>query len=394
MTNHAILLGFGLIASCVQRRPEQILFAFFVAYLVELLIGKVRGDDWSKIKDRLKSSTVIVLGLLIFLLSRHWWFYGVAAVVAILSKTLLLRPNGQHVYNPTGFTILSMVAIFPHHVFIRGDQYNGYLFPYLLVLLLGTTATILVDRWRQTIWYIFGSFLASLLITAYNPQSELLRLFGPDFGVEGLLFMLLMFTDPKTSPRSHRVQSMAGFTIGLLNVSFRTLEFAYSQFLAIFIVASFIAPWFELLESRLHWPEFRTKLSKPAAVHFICFAVFLFPVAAWIMKVEAWPLTDYRMFAESKKVSAISALRFSVDGERIEIPKAYLGVHFLVDSLIAAKRIEAVKRVVRGLYREHVNNGGHRGNEFLIERVRLRSNGEAYTYETLLKYDSRVAYDK
>jgi Na+-translocating ferredoxin:NAD+ oxidoreductase RnfD subunit len=394
IANHLFLLSFGLAAACVQRRPEQIAFAFITAYLAEFIISTVRGDSRSKTIDHFKSATVIVFGLLIFLLSRHWWFYGAAALLAIASKTLILRPSGQHAYNPTGFAILAMVAVFPHHVFIRGDQYNGYLLPYIVVLILGIVTTFLVDRWRQTLCYISASFATSLLISAFDPQRELLRLFGPDFGVEGLLFMLFMFTDPKTSPRSHRLQMFAGALIGILNVSFRNSEYAYSQFLAIFIVSSFVAPWFDFFDTKLSdlSRNSQTKLKSQFVWPLLVF-VALLPVSAYVLKVESWPLTDYRMFTERKTIQQSTALLIRADENRISLSGSYLGLHFLVESLIRTKRPESAMKVVRFLYKNHLKQNGKPGKFLIVERLRMNSKGYFEAAETLLHFSAQESYE-
>lgn len=365
--NHSILVAFGIWTSCVQRRWEQILFAFLVGYSLDIVIGKLRRLSWKQIADQFISTTVIVLGLLIFLLSRHWWFYGMATFVAIVAKTLILRPSGQHAYNPTGFAIISMVAMFPHHVFVRGDQYNGFLFPYLFVLFNGTIATIRVDRWRQTLTYITSSFLTTLVIAALFSNHEFLRLFGPDFGVEGLLFMLLMFTDPRTSPSSHRMQILAGVAIGILNVSFRSLEFAYSQFLAIFVVSSFIAPWYDSLDT---WrPMVSPNLSKALSRIGATLIVLVLPLS-WIFRVESWPFTDYRMFSEKRSTQDASALHLYLDEQRLLLPSKYHGYHFLLDFMIRDGRLAYAKKLLLHLYKRHLDNGGQKGSTIVVKRTR------------------------
>lgn len=378
--NHSLLVAFGIWTSCVQRRWEQILFAFLVGYTCDVVIGKFRGQDWRKIFEQFISTTVIVLGLLVFLLSRHWWFYGVATLVAILAKTFIIRPNGQHAYNPTGFAIISMVAMFPHHVFVRGDQYNGFLFPYLFVLFNGTIATIRVDRWRQTLTYIASSFFTTLVITSFSRNHEFLRLFGPDFGVEGLLFMLLMFTDPKTSPSSHKMQILAGFVIGILNVSFRSLEFAYSQFLAIFVVSSFLAPWYDSLDK---WkPVFPSKVSNLVTRTIAIFLLSLLPLA-WLLRLEAWPLTDYRMFSERKKAEEATALHVYVDDHRILLPAKYHGYHFLLEYMLRSEKTRSARRLLLHLYKRHLSQGGTAGNALVVKRVAPgKSPDTVFTTET------------
>jgi Na+-translocating ferredoxin:NAD+ oxidoreductase RnfD subunit len=364
--NHSILVTFGILASCVQRRWEQIVFAFLVGFSCDIVIGKLRNHNREKIFDQFISTTVIVLGLLVFLLSRHWWFYGAATFVALMAKAFIVRPNGQHAYNPTAFAIVSMVSMFPHHVFVRGDQYNGFLFPYLFVLFNGTLATIRVDRWRQTLSYITSSFITAIIITSFSSRHEFLRLFGPDFGVEGLLFMLLMFTDPKTSPRIHKIQIFAGFLIGILNVSFRAMEFAYSQFLAIFLVASFVAPFYDKIE--IWKPGLGNWAPKVIRSLGLILVILALPIS-WIFKIESWPFTDYRMFSEPKRLQDVSVLHVYVDHSRLSLPGNYHGYHFLLDYLIRSKNDEYVTRLLFRLYQKHLQDGGPIGTEIIVKRI-------------------------
>ncbi|MDX9731492.1 MAG: RnfABCDGE type electron transport complex subunit D, partial [Bdellovibrionales bacterium] len=317
VANHSTLLIYGLYSSCLQRTPLQIALAFGIGLPLELAIERLKkGANWHP-WDQTKSAIVIILGLLIFLISRHWWFYGVAAVVALVSKSILLRPDGRHIYNPTGITILAMVAFFPNYVFVRGDQFNGTLLPFFSLLFFGSLATTRANRWRATASYLVASLITTLVITSTSPSYEFIRLFGPDFGAEGLLFMLLMFTDPRTSPNKPVGQIAYGIILGILNISFRSAELAYSQFLALFMVSSFLMPLIDwgyenpgrmrVLARKLSWTPSAAAQTWIKRI-FIGSIIVSMPLA-WLTKTESWPWSHYPMFASSRKIATTFVLR-------------------------------------------------------------------------------------
>lgn len=377
MGNHTTLLIYGLYSSCLQRTPLQIALAFGVGVPLELLIERIKkGRDWRP-WDQTKSALVIILGLLIFLISRHWWFYGVAAVMAMIGKSILLRPDGRHIYNPTGITILSMVAFFPNYVFVRGDQFNGTILPFFSLVFFGVMATTRANRWRSTVCYLLSSFITCLIITSVSTSYEFVRLFGPDFGAEGLLFMFLMFTDPRTSPNRPGGQVIYGVLIGILNITFRSVELAYSQFLALFMVSSFIMPFIDMgYRHPLKIQEWREKLrwSLPITTQlwikrsFITLLLVSLPLA-WFFKVESWPWSHYPMFASSRSVAEAKVLRPALETESgeirfLDLEGEYRGYAFLLRSLHTTERWDKLNQTLRLLYRRH------RKNEPTSERAR------------------------
>lgn len=366
MTNHATLVTYGLIMSCLQRTFVQIALCLGIGVGLELALARLKYGRSQNVSDGVKSALVITLGLLVFLISRHWWFYGVAAAFAILGKNFIRREHGGHAYNPTGLTILVMIAFFPNYVFVRGDQFNGTYFPFFSVLFFGTCAILRADRWRATVSYLCVSALTSLVYSSVSGRLELIRLFGSDFGTEGMLFMFLMFTDPKTCPKSHLNQKIFGVTLAILNVSFRAHELAYSQFLALFIASSFLTPAFatpfDRVRSVIEWIS-AERFRRPLAA----LALALIPIgllAALVSKTESWPLTDYRMFARKKELANTVVMRPAIKTatgyEFFQLKGRFPGHAFLIDSLVQSKRENDLNRVLQYLYRMHLNNGGEK----------------------------------
>jgi Na+-translocating ferredoxin:NAD+ oxidoreductase RnfD subunit len=370
LSNHSTLLIYGLCSSALQRTGLQIFFSFVCGIALELFIERLkRGAHWRP-WDQTKSAAVIVLGLLVFMISRHWWFYGVAAAIAIVGKSLLLRPDGRHIYNPTAITILVMVAFFPNYVFVRGDQFNGTYVPFFVLLILGSLATTRANRWRATVAYVSTSFVTCLLFAAASSRFEFLRLFGPDFGAEGLLFMFLMFTDPRTSPSKPRGQLVYGISIGVLNIYFRASEMAYSQFLALFVVASFVMPLIDRDSSGLPGilPKIRLNVGSESAIRFQIWLKRLFVICllasfpiTWLLKGETWPWSHYPMFASSKTLETATVLRPAIEiqpGQNtfLNLNGEYRGYAFLLTALVQSRRWDDLNRVLKHLYRLHLEN--------------------------------------
>lgn len=347
--NHSFLLVFGLFVTTLQRDPLQIAFGIGMTILAEIFLSVVFKKN--KIRswfDIIKSSLVISLGLLILLISRHWWFYGVAGVFAVSAKYFFRKDSENHIYNPTGFAIIAMLTFFPNYLFVRGDQFNGTLVPLLSVLFFGLNAIILSNRWRLTLSYISTSLVLSLLYCGLT-QHRFLLLFGPDVGTSGLLFMFLMFTDPKTSPSNYKKQIFQGISIAFLNLTFRLLEFAYPQFVALFLFSSFEAIVYFLIDRLQGF--FKTMVeylrrafwSKTARYTLIAVIIgcHLVPIAT---RTVYFPFSDYKMFTEKRSeadlYSYIPAIKTESGYQFIPPARSFLSLSFVLKSIFEKNKFE------------------------------------------------------
>lgn len=308
--NHSTLLLFGLFHLAVQRTWTQILFCFAVTFAAESAIKYFRYKKFDWYSD-LKTAAVISLGLLILVISREWWLYGALGVFATTAKNYLRDAGSRPVYNPTGFAIVSMLVFFPNYIFIRGDAYSGS--PWILaqLTLLGIFVVLRVSRWRMSLTYFLMVLALSCLLTIFF-EHKFLHNFGPELGAEGLLFMLFMFTDPQTSPQKNEHQILAGFSIAGLNILFRNFDLAYSQFIALFVVTSFLKLQFEWVSSRVS--EFNARLRKvfivirnraetPAYAVIVIVFILSIHFGSVFFRVLDFPLSSYPMFTTKRMVS-------------------------------------------------------------------------------------------
>lgn len=370
--NHSALLLFAKYYLAVQRSWEQILFCFAVTFISESFSKWIRNKQFDWYSD-LKTTAVISLGLLILVISREWWLYGALGAFATVAKNYLRDDGGRPVYNPTGFAIVSMLVFLPNYIFIRGDAYSGS--PWILTQLtiLGIFVVIRVSRWRMTLTYFLTVLGLSALLTIFF-KHKFLHNFGPELGAEGLLFMFFMFTDPKTSPEKAEQQVLAGISIGALNILFRNFDIAYSQFIALFVVTSFLKLHFEWLLGA--WIKFYSQIRKlllaaknlaaaPAYGIIVIGLMLSLHFSSVLFMILDFPLSDYRMFSTKRRLGAEGATETYIpfakysDGATVDLNVSgfYLGHAVMLKNFYNNREFVELNKFLKLTYR-HLSRDG------------------------------------
>lgn len=238
--NHTILLVTAVIFFELRRSEEQVVFALIVAVAAELILSKITLKQQKfDIKDRILSSVVLALGTLILVRSAYWWFYGFIALIGVLSKYLFVNEKGHHYYNPTNVAIVFAIIVLPEFLNVRVDSFSTHIFSVSCIVFFGILATLRADSWRITLGY-FAGICAIGIPAAMILNYPVMIVLGPELNSGIILFAFLMITDPQTSPRSHLYQWLFGFSIAAVNLVLRYEQLYYSQFMALFIVLSFL----------------------------------------------------------------------------------------------------------------------------------------------------------
>lgn len=237
--NHIILLVSAIFFLDLRRSWEQVVFVLVVAIVTELVLSRITLKQKTfDVKSRIISSTVLALSTLLLIRSSFWWFYGLIAVVGVLSKYVLVNHEGRHVYNPTNVAIVFGLIVFPEFVNVRIDSFSANLLPLLCIVFFGTIAIIRANSWRLTLGY-FGGIIIFGFPFALIMDYPFLLVFGPEMNAAVVLFAFLMITDPQTSPRVPHLQWIFGLLVAAVNLFLRYEQLYYSQFMALFIVVSF-----------------------------------------------------------------------------------------------------------------------------------------------------------
>jgi len=146
-----------------------------------------------------KSPLISALSLCLLLRTNDWLALTLAAIFAIASK-FILRWNGKHLFNPTNFGIIVMLAVGAEVWVSPGQWGSRFHFAFLMACLGGM---VIHRALRSDVSYAFLFFFSAILfgrawwlgdpwaIPLKQLQSGAL-----------LLFTFFMISDPKTTPDS------------------------------------------------------------------------------------------------------------------------------------------------------------------------------------------------
>lgn len=243
-------LSFGILESY-----EKTLLAIGVSILAELVLGRIFYRKW----PNLASAYITGISVGILIRSPAFWPYALCSAISITSK-YVLRVKGRHLWNPSNFGISVMLFLAGDSVASLSIQWGNYLWPMLVIWVLGSIIIWRLRRFHITATYVISFILFAFLrswMTGSPWQSEIAPITGPMYQ----LFIFFMITDPRTTVRSRTGQCVVVFVVALLEMVLRLYQNVYAPYYALFIVgptALLIEMW---LDSR------RASAAKSMATH-------------------------------------------------------------------------------------------------------------------------------
>ncbi len=154
---------------------------------------------WQLPKFDPKSALISGLSLCLLLRTNHAWLAVLAAAVTISSK-FVVRWNGKHIFNPTNFGLVALMALGAPVWVSPGQWGNVAYFGFLMACLGG----LVVNRAaRSDVTY---AFLISFAVLQFGRAFLVMQRWPvPLHRLESgalLLFAFFMISDPKTTPNS------------------------------------------------------------------------------------------------------------------------------------------------------------------------------------------------
>jgi Na+-translocating ferredoxin:NAD+ oxidoreductase RnfD subunit len=157
----------------------------------------------------------------------------------------VLRFKGRHLWNPSNFGVSAMLFLAPATVAGLSIQWGNYLWPMVIIWLLGVAIVWRVHRFHITATYVVSFALFALMrswITHDPWQSEISPITGPMYQ----LFIFFMITDPKTTVHSRKGQCLVAFLVASVEMVLRLFQSVYAPFYALFLVgpaANLLETW-------------------------------------------------------------------------------------------------------------------------------------------------------
>src|SRR5438105_6304251 len=218
-------LSFGILESY-----EKTALAIAVSIFAEIALGKIIYGTW----PHLASAYITGISVGILLRSPAAWPFGLCSAISITSK-YVLRVRDRHLWNPSNFGICAMLFLAGDTVASLSIQWGNYLWPMMVIWLLGSIITWMLRRFLITATYVAAFFVFALLrsaVTGTPWQSEIAPITGPMYQ----LFIFFMITDPKTTVRSKLGQCIVVIAVAAFETILRLNEVVYAPYYALFVV--------------------------------------------------------------------------------------------------------------------------------------------------------------
>jgi Na+-transporting NADH:ubiquinone oxidoreductase subunit NqrB len=185
------------------------------------------------------SAVISGLSLALLLRSNHLYILLAAAVIAIASK-FVVRVKGKHIFNPTNFAIVALIAT-TNDAWVSPGQWGSVAFFGFLIVCLGGLVVYRAER--SDVTYAFIVFWSAVVIgrSLWLGEPMTIPLHRLENGAL-LLFTFFMISDPRTTPdsRAGRILFAALVALGAGYIQFRL--FRTNGILWSLAVTSFFTP--------------------------------------------------------------------------------------------------------------------------------------------------------
>ena len=164
-----------------------------------LILQRLFAEDLSEALKQAPSALISALSLCLLLRTNDIPIAILAALIAIGSKRVL-SSNGQHLFNPTAFSLVVVTLLFDN-AWISPGQWGQNL--YLLILITGVGVMVSGKATRMDISLALLTSYAALCFirAAYLGDPIAIPLHQLSYGAL-LIFAFFMVSDPRTTPRS------------------------------------------------------------------------------------------------------------------------------------------------------------------------------------------------
>jgi Na+-transporting NADH:ubiquinone oxidoreductase subunit NqrB len=211
------LLGYGLLWLKFDLSVLQVCVTLATVFLAQWAFSRIVRLQ----RVELKSAAISGLSLCLLMRANSHWIVVLAALITIASK-FILRWDGRHIFNPTNFGIIALLALAPNAAWVSPGQWGSFAFFAFLMLCLGS---IVVNRAsRSDVTFAFLFFYVGIVFARSFWLNEPWTI--PAHKLENgalLLFAFFMISDPKTTPNSRlaRIAFAALVALGAAYVQFK-----------------------------------------------------------------------------------------------------------------------------------------------------------------------------
>jgi Na+-transporting NADH:ubiquinone oxidoreductase subunit NqrB len=249
------LLAYGLAVLDLDVRPERVVLILATAVLVQYACTRA----WRLPAFDPRSALISGLSLCLLLRTNGWRLAAAGALLAVASK-FALRVRGKHVFNPTNFAIVVLLA--SGQAWVSPGQWGSAAFFGFLLVCVGGLVVNRAARSDVTLAFLvlYGGLVVGRSVWLGEPLAiPLHRLQSGAL----LIFAFFMISDPRTTPdaRAARLAFAALVALGAAWVQFRL--FRTNGLLWSLFFASLLVPVLDRMVPgpRHAWPSPRRRVA-------------------------------------------------------------------------------------------------------------------------------------
>ncbi len=207
-------------------------FVAIVATIVaELILGRFFWGKW----PHLASAYVSGISVGILIKSSALWPFVLCGLISITSK-YVLRIGERHIWNPTNFGVTMMLLLAPASVASLTVQAGNNGLALLTIWVLGSLIMYRLGRFHVPFAFVISFALLSFLrsfVTGHPWQTEIAPMTSPMFQ----LFIFFMITDPRTTTRGWKSQTLVAVLVAVAETAFRLIfKDVHSLYHSLFVV--------------------------------------------------------------------------------------------------------------------------------------------------------------
>lgn len=193
----------------IQITPINVLAIIATAVMTQILLEVTNPEGIRGIPSALISA----LSLCLLLRTTDVVIAIIAALIAIGSKRLLSY-RGQHLFNPTAFSLVATTYLF-EGAWISPGQWGHELYLLILVVGAGSLVSQQASRLDISVGFLFSFGLLCFLRAAYLGDPANIVLHQLSNGAL-LIFAFFMISDPRTSPRSRQGRLIYALVVAIV----------------------------------------------------------------------------------------------------------------------------------------------------------------------------------
>jgi hypothetical protein len=221
----------GTLTGGLMSKYSPTFVAILTTVVAEMLIGRFFYGKW----PHLASAYVSGISAGILVKSNGLWPFVMCGLISITSK-YVLRIGDRHIWNPTNFGMTVMLFMATNHMASLSVEAGNAVWSVLVIWILGAMILYQLGRLHQPIVFVLA-FIPLSYLRSWWTGDEFLTELAPITSPMFQLYIFFMITDPKTTVKSKKWQTIVVLLVAIME-TFLRLAFRdkYSLYHALFIV--------------------------------------------------------------------------------------------------------------------------------------------------------------